>query len=1195
MRKRNPRPARPETRPVRSRKPLVIIGGLLFGALVWFAPTIALKSPLKDRILSSATSDFRGNITVGSVSAGWLSPIQATDIVAFDTEGNRIGEFASVRVEKNLVSLIGDRSDVGKIEIQRPVVNVILRPDGSNVEDAIAEYLKPSESSGSIGCEISIVEGTVHVTDAVTGRQWTATNLGLAATLPQEAGAPLTVNIDSGLGSTAGQAGHLKGELLWQSAEPSEAGLGAGNLAMQLTSLPIEIATPLAARFSPGLTTAGTISGGVSLDWGDASQTVDVRVLTVQDLALSAPQWIGNDQIQLASIRAAGKLAHRSGSWEADQLTIESDLGELTATGTAVVQRTDAGKLTDELLTALRYGRFQVDGKVDLARLARMVPQTLRVREGTQVSTGQLTIQLNSDSDSDGQRWDGRVAASNLTALHEGRRLAWEQPIVVTVAAREANGTVNIEKLTCESNFLILNAKGSSEAGSATWSGDFARLASELGKFADLGDTQLAGQLSGLVDWRKTPEQKLRVEGSATAKQFQLVASGRRPWREESLSVAFTAVGQPAQQSLQSVDQATFRVQSGRDELSLELLPSRVGTVRDSARPVNLQLRGELASWLARSQSFVPLSGWNVDGAIDLHAAAEVSPERVQISQSDLRLTDLRASNGSLSIDERQVQIKTVGTWDQTTSTFTSPDTTLASSTMALRAADVAVHVGEASHLAGNISYRGDIGRLFTLFADRTQPATQQFAGQATGVLQARYAKGVTSGEWSADVSDFAYLTRTPANERPIPNAPGNDRWTALWEEPRLKLGTSFSYDPAADTLQMSRIEAAGETLSFAAQGSVKELGRRGLAELSGQVAYDLQQLTARLGKQLGDGFKISGRDTRPFSFQGPLFPPANGPSTGSLQPVSIGNQPEPRNSYAESFVEMIAQASLGWTSASIQGFDVGAGELDARLSQGILQVRPITLPVSEGHLTLAPQIYLDRSPMIMTLPKGPVAEQVRLSPEMCGTWLKYVAPLVANATAVQGRFSVSLEGATIPLDDPTAGDIEGVLELHEGRVGPGPLSQQLLWLAGLVKAVADGRPWDGQSTSASSWLDLPQQRVAFRMADNRVFHDGLEVSVKDVTIRTRGSVGTDQTLSLVAEVPVRDEWVARSRYLASLRGQSLQVPIHGTLTSPKLDQRAIQQITQQAVTGAATGLIQDELNKQLGRGLEKLFGPPAQ
>ncbi|MBP90758.1 MAG: hypothetical protein CMJ64_29275 [Planctomycetaceae bacterium] len=1193
MRKRNPLSTR-RKRLTRSRKPFVFAGGLLIGALVWFAPTIVVKSPLKDRILSSATSDFQGKVTVGSVSAGWLSPLTAHDIVAFDAEGNRLGEVASVRVEKNLVSLIGDRSDVGKIEIERPVLHIILRLDGSNLEDAIAEYLKPSESSGSVGCELSIIDGTINVMEAATGKQWAATNLGLSVALPKEVASPITVKIDSAIASAEGTPGHFKGDLMWQRSELPEAGLGRGNMSVQVKSLPIELATPWAARFSPGLAAVGTISGGVLLDWGDASQSIDISTLIVQDLAVSAPQWIGQDQLALASLSASGKLAHRAGSWEADQFAMESDLGQVKATGTAVVQQTASGALVDDLFAALRYGRFHVEGQIDLARLARMMPQTLRVRDGTRVSTGQLTMGLISGSDTGGQRWDGRIAASNLSAMHEGRRLEWEQPIVVTVAALEANGAVKFEKLTCESNFLTINAKGSSEAGSANWSGDFARLASELGKFIDLGDTQLAGQLNGLVDWHKTPEQKLRVEGSGTAQQFQLVTSGHRPWREESLSVSFTGVGLPSQQSLRAIDEATLRVESGRDELTLEVLPTRVGTVRESAWPVKVQLRGELSSWLARLQPFVTLSGWNIDGGVDLSAAAEVSAERVEISQGDLIVTNLRASNGSLLVNERQVQIKTVGTWDQTRGAFRSPDTTLASSTIALRAADVLVNTSEGNSFAGNISYRGDVGRLFGLVNDPSQPPTQHFAGQATGQLQARYDKGVTTGEWSADIANFAYQR--------ISNASQGQLWKPLWEEPRLKLGTSFVYDPAADTLQISRIDAAGETISFAAQGSVKELGTRGVADLTGQIAYDLQALTSRLGSQLGEGFQIKGRDTRPFSFQGPLFPTSSHPSTKTLQPVSVSSTPATTNSFADSLVEMMAQASLGWTSASIQGFAFGAGELDAQLSQGILKVQPINLPVSEGRLTLAPQIYLDRSPMIMTLPKGPVAEQVRISPEMCGLWLKYVAPLVADATAVQGRFSVSLEGATIPLDTPSAGDIEGTLELHEGQIGPGPLSQQLLWLASLVKSVADNQPWDGQSTLGNTWLDVSEQRVAFRMAENRVFHDGLEVAVKDVVIRTSGSVGTDQTLSLVAEVPIRDEWVARSKYLASLRGQSLQVPVHGTLTSPKLDQRAIQQITQQTAMGAASGLIQEQTNRlqekafgEIGRGLEKLFGQPPQ
>jgi hypothetical protein len=213
---------------------------------------------------------------------------------------------------------------------------------------------------------------------------------------------------------------------------------------------------------------------------------------------------------------------------------------------------------------------------------------------------------------------------------------------------------------------------------------------------------------------------------------------------------------------------------------------------------------------------------------------------------------------------------------------------------------------------------------------------------------------------------------------------------------------------------------------------------------------------------------------------------------------------------------------------------------------------------------------------------------------------LKYLAPLVADATAAQGNFSVSLDQAIIPLDAPTAGDVEGTLEIHTAQIGPGPLSQQLLLLAAQIKAISDGNLLAAPTTPTERWLDLPPQRVAFRMAENRVYHQGMEMAVKDVVIRTSGSVGIDQSIALIAEIPVRDEWLSRSKHLAALRGQTIQVPIRGTLKSPKVDQSALTQITQQAAAGTANRYLQDgvekldgELNKQLNRGLEKLFGPP--
>ena len=80
-------------------------------------------------------------------------------------------------------------------------------------------------------------------------------------------------------------------------------------------------------------------------------------------------------------------------------------------------------------------------------------------------------------------------------------------------------------------------------------------------------------------------------------------------------------------------------------------------------------------------------------------------------------------------------------------------------------------------------------------------------------------------------------------------------------------------------------------------------------------------------------------------------------------------------------------------------------------------------------------------------------------------------------------------------------------------------------------------------------------------------------MQIGDVTIRTRGQVGFDQPLRLVAEIPVQDRWVAQQPYLAGLRGQTLKVPIRGTFQRPSLDARVLQSLTAAIVARGGRGL----------------------
>jgi hypothetical protein len=74
------------------------------------------------------------------------------------------------------------------------------------------------------------------------------------------------------------------------------------------------------------------------------------------------------------------------------------------------------------------------------------------------------------------------------------------------------------------------------------------------------------------------------------------------------------------------------------------------------------------------------------------------------------------------------------------------------------------------------------------------------------------------------------------------------------------------------------------------------------------------------------------------------------------------------------------------------------------------------------------------------------------------------------------------------------------------------------------------------------------------------------------------GSVGLDQSLELNWNVPVNDQLVRRFAFLDALRGEVIQIPLRGTLRSPKLDTAGV-------MKELATTVAERELAGRLGLG----------
>jgi hypothetical protein len=218
------------------------------------------------------------------------------------------------------------------------------------------------------------------------------------------------------------------------------------------------------------------------------------------------------------------------------------------------------------------------------------------------------------------------------------------------------------------------------------------------------------------------------------------------------------------------------------------------------------------------------------------------------------------------------------------------------------------------------------------------------------------------------------------------------------------------------------------------------------------------------------------------------------------------------------------------------------------------------------------------------------VLENVAITPEMCQTWLKYVTPLLADATSVEGRLSLKLDQASLNPTNTRNQTVVGQLLIHSAEVGPGPLSNQIISLVQQINAIRK-QDFTQAVSNQKVWVQMPEQKIDFEMINGQVVHRNLNIRAGDVTISTSGTVDIDGRMELLASMPIPDDWVEKSQWLAGMRGQSLQFPVRGTLTGPQMDLQLLKQFGRQQVQQAASGLIQ----QQLSRGLGKLFGPAPQ
>ncbi|MCE9528576.1 MAG: hypothetical protein K8R36_21235 [Planctomycetales bacterium] len=1203
-------------------------GGLLLAilaALAWFAPTLIATTGLWKPLLGRIVPPLSGKVDAGSLSLGWLSPIVVKDLVVRDEAGEVLAQVGIFRSEKTLLSLAQNQNDLGKFIVDEPQGRIVLRTDGSNIEDLLAQFAKdfpPKEGQpgGSIpSFSLTLTRGTIQLEDQVAGNRWELAGVQIDADFPKSQG-PRTGKLSAVLKHSPGASakaaigktstaeilpGEIAADLNWQPTPPLDGkpeGLGAGKLTCELKSLPVEISQGALRRFAGDIRPAGAITGSLLYEWKDdlAAQRLELTKLTSPQLSIAAPAYLGTDRPTIQLTSASGGIEIVGKRLLLDQIQIQSDVAALSASLAGEAPSLNLAGILSAVQSTKKDDGIEVSGEIDLAALARRLPQTLRLRQDTKITEGLLDFSLKSGFTAQGDRsWDAKANTSRITAESAGRKVAWDQPVEFAATARNTKTGIVIDRLSGKSSFATLQGRGTLEAGSLTANADLDKLVAELGRFVDWTGISLSGRLNSEVQWQRGPANAFTADADAGVQNFQLAAPGILPWKEQNLQLHAEAKGQADASSIQQITQADFQILSGSDKLVANLQKPVTNISATGTWPIAYTLEGDLASWLPRLQSFVPLAGWQISGGITAEGSGEFSASRAAIGPTKVTLLQFVAASQQYYIREPKIVLETAGTLDLEKRTFASSSTTFASAAVAFRADDLKAAFGSAgTSLSGHVEYRAKLEVLSSFLGAAQYPRTWQFGGDVVGGADAAMEKGVMQAKFTTEIEKLSYATRAAARPAGVAVTPSAlpAQWQVAWSEPKVTLSGEGSFDPKQDKLELRTARLDSAALALAAAGTVEQVSSQCLTALSGEINYDMVGITQKLRPIVGNTLSITGKEQRKFTLQGPLFTvvkstdPVPMPELSALGkvPLKISLIPD----------DLTAAAGIGWESAEYFGLAAGPAKIETRLEKGIISIVPLDVPISEGKLTASPRIYLNESGFPLVMDKGPLLENVRISPELCRGWLRYVQPVIADVTQAEGKFSLGIEQAQVPMLAPRSAAVKSTLSIHAGRVGPGPLAGQ--YLGSVHKVLTMLKPGGGGLLeSDKGWINFPEQQVPVVVQNQRIYHQGMIMQIGNVQVVTQGSVGLDDSLQLVMSIPVQDSWIRDSK-AGVLKGHTIHIPIRGTVSAPVPDVAAVlSDLSKQILGGTVKDVFKGNLDKgkglldkEAGKLLDGLFKP---
>ena len=1156
----SPSKSPPETRrPFQWTKWLLITAAVLF-ALILFTPTIICKTPLLSGLINRY-APINGTVEIRSASLGWFSETQLSDVVIKDSDEKVVLSAQKISLNKSLTGLVFGGIDDTTIEIVDPFVEIHINDGIINLQELAVEQDNDSSTViPKLHCIVRNGKFSFFRNNELCGQIAKFDSDVVCEPLDSDAGGTkIRTTIATKVLSSKQSTGSFKSEIEFeiQSGKISKAN---GRLTPQNTSIDFvnafsEISN--SPQFSACLT--GDVEVKASLE-NYALKTLSANFdnLRIDSEATDEKTLITNVPSFPVSISGGVNLDELQ---TGVKLTIDSAYGSAKTTGTVPVQGvSSASDLFDQT--------FQLNANFDVAKFASDFPELITLQDGITLESGKISLTSFGRTEGNTKRIFLDVRAGQWRATNGAKTIEWTDPISLAIALRQnqidnQRTDIELEYIKCESEFLTLNGSGKLDEGQGNIRGNLGVLKAKLAQFIELGDFDLDGRIDGSVNWgvangfgNTGENQVIQLAGKIDLNNLSYAMSGLPRLTEPHSSFQFASKYRLRDYLPDELSQLSMMTSVDTDFLKVELREPT--PFRDDYRFVfDSQVQGNAEAWMKRASSFADLYGLKVEGMANASAVVFLTPQTIRVRTT--KTPSIKPFNLQLSevvLQEPVIRGKVDLTYDFITGLIDAPLVSISSS-----AVNAESNNFKSTQIANDILYSGDFAVTGNL--KRIGRWLPKSSTKIDGDLN-----GMTKFEMDSNLNKIAVdgsISNLVVTQKPETPSFSNEQTNSakvLFEDQKVKFDLLMNASADGNRVAVNKLSVVGSGTQLETNGNITFEESKTILDLTGKIRADLEKISERLKPIFGDNIQVTGMDESTFALSGPI-------SDLTLAQTSAKNTPLVPNG-------LEGTAKLNWNEGKVFALPISKGALETKLKNSIVYVRPIDMLIGNGQLQLAPTIFLNSQPYRLQVPKGVVLNHAAIGPEVCRTWMRYIAPLLADATTAEGKFTLSLnQDLVMPLENPMSGTFAGRMAIDAITIGPGPLGQSLISTLRQTFALI-GKGDKLQSLSDKPWLQLPRQSINVSLENGIIKHDQLMMNIGEVQILTTGSVSVNQSIDIQVIIPIKPDWISDRPIVKTVLGDAIRIPLRGKLNRPEMNSSFFTQLSKDMAKAAAGNLLEN-------------------